>query len=86
MKKLLQVLHRLVDSGATVVVVEHHPGLILSADLVIDLGPGAAGEGGRVVARGTPEEIMAAPGSLTGRYLKKYIEEAEGCRGRMALS
>ncbi len=67
--RLLGVLHRLVDRGGTVIVIEHHPGVIRSADYVIDLGPEAAGGGGEVVARGTPEEVARCPASRTGRYL-----------------
>ncbi len=67
--RLLGVLHRLVDRGGTVIVIEHHPGVIRSADYVIDLGPGAADKGGRVVARGTPEEVALCPESRTGRRL-----------------
>ncbi len=67
--KLIAVLHRLVDMGATVVVIEHNTDVILAADYIIDLGPGGGDNGGRVVASGTPEEIMADPGSVTGAFL-----------------
>ena len=67
--RLLDTLVRLRDLGNTVVVVEHDPDLILAADHVIDMGPGAGVHGGRVVAAGTPRELMADPASLTGRYL-----------------
>jgi excinuclease ABC subunit A len=66
---LLGVLDRLVDQGHTVLVIEHHLDVIKRADWVIDLGPGAGVEGGRVVAAGTPEDIAAEPASITGRYL-----------------
>ena len=67
--KLIQVLHQLVDTGATVVVIEHNTAVILSSDYVIDLGPGGGEYGGRIVSQGTPEEIMADPESITGRFL-----------------
>ncbi|MFC6886119.1 MULTISPECIES: excinuclease ABC subunit UvrA [Actinomadura] len=67
---LMRQLHTLVDGGATVVVVEHDLDVVAAADHVIDLGPGGGDEGGRVVARGTPAEVAAAPGSRTAPYLK----------------
>ncbi|HEV7732436.1 MAG TPA: excinuclease ABC subunit UvrA [Candidatus Binatia bacterium] len=67
--RLLETLIRLRDLGNTVVVVEHDPDMILAADHVVDMGPGAGVHGGRVVAEGTPADIMADPASLTGRYL-----------------
>ena len=69
--KLIQVLHTLVDKGASVVVIEHNPDVILSADQVIDLGPGGGEFGGTIVAQGTPEEIMADPDSVTGVFLQR---------------
>ena len=70
---LLGVLDRLVDAGNTVLVIEHHLDVIKRADWVVDLGPGAGAEGGRVVAAGTPEDVMQAPDSETGRYLKTVL-------------
>ncbi|MFZ1416087.1 MAG: excinuclease ABC subunit UvrA [Defluviicoccus sp.] len=67
--RLLAALRRLRDLGNTVIVVEHDEDAIRSADYLIDMGPGAGVHGGRVVARGTPEQVMANPGSLTGQYL-----------------
>ncbi len=67
--RLIQALERLRDLGNTVLVVEHDEETIRHADYVLDLGPGAGRLGGNVVAQGTPEQIMAAPASLTGRYL-----------------
>src|SRR5262249_939756 len=61
------------DLGNTVVVVEHDPDMILAADHVIDMGPGAGVHGGEVVAVGSPAEIMASPASLTGRYLSRTL-------------
>ncbi len=66
---LLQVFRRLIDHGATVIVIEHDLDVIRSADYVIDMGPGGGARGGRIVAAGTPEEIAACPQSRTGRYL-----------------
>ena len=68
-RTLLQVFQRLVEQGATVVVIEHDLDAIANADYVIDLGPGGGEEGGRIVATGTPEEIARNPESITGRYL-----------------
>ena len=67
--KLVTVLHHLVDLGATVVVIEHNTDVILASDYVIDLGPGGGENGGRIVAAGTPEAIMADPDSVTGKFL-----------------
>ncbi len=71
--RLLSTLLALRDLGNTVVVVEHDPDMILAADHVIDMGPGAGVHGGEVVAVGTPAEIMANPASLTGRYLSREL-------------
>ncbi|WP_224278754.1 excinuclease ABC subunit UvrA [Nocardioides lacusdianchii] len=70
---LLRQLHRLVDAGNTVVLVEHDLDTIATADWVIDLGPGGGDRGGRVVATGTPDDIAAAPGSATGSYLARHL-------------
>jgi excinuclease ABC subunit A len=71
---LLRVLHRLVDSGNTVVLIEHHLDLIKNADWIIDLGPGAGNRGGKVVATGTPENIAKAKNSKTGPYIKDILK------------
>ncbi len=68
-KSLMGVFQRLIDSGATVVVIEHDLDVIRSADYVVDMGPGGGEEGGRIVCAGTPEEVRACPASVTGRYL-----------------
>ena len=68
-KTLLGVFQRLLQQGATVVVIEHDLDVIRSADYVIDMGPGGGKEGGRIVAAGTPEELKRCPESATGRYL-----------------
>ena len=72
-KKLLNVLDRLVEAGNTVMVIEHNLEVIKSADHIIDLGPGGGEEGGRVVAVGTPEEIAYNKNSFTGEFLKKVL-------------
>ncbi|MFQ5690845.1 MAG: excinuclease ABC subunit UvrA [Gemmatimonadota bacterium] len=73
--RLMGVLRQLVDEGHTVVVVEHNLDVIAQADWVIDLGPGPAQEGGRIVAAGSPGQIMRAPASHTGTYLRRHFEE-----------
>jgi len=72
--KLLGVLHRLVDQGNTVVVIEHNLDVIKTADHVIDLGPEGGAGGGEVVAVGTPEEVAATSGSYTGQYLASMVK------------
>ena len=72
-KRLLDVLNLLVDQGNTVVVIEHHLDVIKAADRVVDLGPGGGAEGGTVVAEGTPEEVAAEAGSLTGACLRPAL-------------
>src|SRR4029079_1479290 len=71
---LLRQLHRLVDAGNTVVLVEHHLDTIASADWVIDLGPGGGDAGGGVVATGTPAEVARAEGSATAPYLARRLD------------
>lgn len=73
-KKLLEVLQRIVDNGDTVVVIEHNLDVIKSADYLIDLGPEGGDEGGEIVATGTPEQVAACEQSHTGRYLKRLLE------------
>lgn len=72
-KKLLQVLHKLVDKGNTIVVIEHNLDVIKNADYVIDLGPEAGEYGGEIVCTGTPEQVAKAKGSWTGKYLKTVL-------------
>ncbi len=74
-RRLLDVLHQLVDKGDTVLVIEHNLDVIAAADYVIDLGPGPGEAGGRVVAAGAPEEIAAHPESLTGRVLRRILAQ-----------
>ena len=87
-KKLIDSLTRLRDLGNTIVVVEHDRETMLCADHVLDIGPGAGTSGGRVVAEGTPEDIMATPGSLTGEYLsgKKCISAPSERRKGLGVS
>ena len=73
MKKLLEVLQRLVDTGNTVLVIEHNLDVIKSADYLIDLGPEGGSGGGTLVACGTPEEVANVKESYTGQYLKKVL-------------
>ncbi len=79
---LLQVLHRLVDAGNTVVLIEHHLDLIKSADYLIDLGPGAGDAGGKVVATGTPEQVARVKGSFTGQYLKPLLKKHKAAKAK----
>ncbi len=72
-RKLLGVLHRLVDAGNTVVVIEHNLDVIKTADWIIDLGPEGGEDGGRIVAAGTPEEIVEVPESYTGKFLRELL-------------
>jgi excinuclease ABC subunit A len=74
-RKLLAVLGRLVETGNTVVVIEHNLDVIKTADHVIDLGPEGGVDGGKVIGSGTPEEICRVPESYTGRYLKNVLEK-----------
>lgn len=70
---LMEVFQRIVDAGHSVIVIEHNLDVIKSADWVIDLGPGAGDEGGKIVAAGTPEEIAAVEGSHTGKFLRDVL-------------
>ena len=72
-KKLLEVLHALVDQGNTVLVIEHNLDVIKTADWIVDLGPEGGAGGGRIVAAGTPEDVAKVQGSYTGRYLQPYL-------------
>jgi excinuclease ABC subunit A len=75
-KKLLEVLHRLVDAGNTVVVIEHNLDVIKTADWIIDLGPEGGKNGGKLVAAGTPEQLSKLEQSTTGSYLRKALTDA----------
>jgi excinuclease ABC subunit A len=75
-RKLLDVLHALVEQGNTVVVIEHNLDVIKTADWVLDLGPGGGVNGGEIVAEGTPEAVAGNERSFTGQYLKPMLERA----------
>ena len=72
--KLVDILQRLVDTGNTIVVIEHNLDLIKTADYIIDLGPEGGDNGGEIIATGTPEQIIRNDRSYTGKFLKKYLE------------
>ena len=73
--KLIYILQRLVDTGNTIIVIEHNLDLIKTCDHIIDLGPEGGDNGGEVVAIGTPEQICKNERSYTGKFLKKYIND-----------
>jgi excinuclease ABC subunit A len=73
-RRLLEVLNRLVDTGNTVIVIEHNLDVIKCADWIIDLGPEGGDEGGQVIAEGTPEQVKAMPQSYTGQFLTKVLD------------
>ncbi|MCP2259229.1 Excinuclease UvrABC ATPase subunit [Streptoalloteichus tenebrarius] len=73
-EQLLGLLDRLVDSGRSVIVIEHHQAVMAHADWIIDLGPGAGHDGGRIVFEGTPADLVAARSTLTGEHLATYVE------------
>ena len=77
-RKLLEVLHELVEAGNTVVVIEHNLDVIKTADWIIDLGPEGGDGGGEIVAVGTPEQVAEVERSWTGRYLKPLLERDAG--------
>jgi excinuclease UvrABC ATPase subunit len=72
-ENLLALLDRLVDAGKTVIVIEHHQAVMAHADWIIDLGPGAGHDGGRIVFEGTPSDLVAARSTLTGEHLAAYV-------------
>jgi excinuclease ABC subunit A len=76
-KRLLEVLHRLVDKGNTVLVIEHNLDVIKSSDWVIDLGPEGGDKGGYLVAEGTPKQVAKVKNSYTGQYLAKMFDKAK---------
>ena len=71
--KLIEVLNTLVDSGNTVIVIEHNLDLIKICDHIIDLGPEGGNNGGEIIAEGTPEQVAENPASYTGKYLKETL-------------
>ncbi len=81
-EKLMTQLDQLVDAGNTVVVVEHDMRVVAGSDWIIDIGPGAGNEGGRIVAAGPPLEIASAKASRTAPYLARFLDDARPARGR----
>ena len=81
-ERLLTSLNQLVDTGHTVLLIEHHVDVIKTADHVIDLGPEGGHGGGRVVVTGTPEDVAACTASHTGRFLKAHLNSSAAVRGR----
>ena len=82
--KLLKVLHKLVETGNTVIVIEHNLDVIKTADYVIDIGPGGGHKGGKIMATGTPEQIAKNPESITGKYLVKLLKNKNGKKEKAA--
>ena len=74
----MDILHRLVDGGDTVVIIEHNLDVIKTADYIIDLGPEGGDKGGTIVAEGRPEDIVKVKESYTGRFLRPLLEEKNG--------
>jgi excinuclease ABC subunit A len=81
-RKLLEVLHRLVEGGNTVVVIEHNLEVIKTADWILDLGPDGGAGGGRMVAEGPPEEIVKVAESYTGQYLARHLPRSAASKKR----
>jgi excinuclease ABC subunit A len=81
-KKLLEVLHELVEQGNTVVVIEHNLDVVKTADWIVDFGPEGGDGGGEIVATGTPEQVAANKQSWTGRYLAELLERHRERQGR----
>ncbi len=76
-KKLIEILQKLVDTGNSVIVIEHNLDIIKSADYIIDIGPEGGDRGGEIVAKGTPEQVAEVKGSYTGQYLKKMLKKSK---------
>jgi excinuclease ABC subunit A len=74
-RKLIEIVQKLVDKGNTVIVIEHNMDIIKSADYVIDIGPEGGDKGGKIVAKGTPEDVANNEKSYTGEYLKKVLRK-----------
>jgi excinuclease UvrABC ATPase subunit len=78
LEQLLGLLDRLVDAGKSVIVIEHHQSVMAHADWIIDLGPGAGHDGGRIVFEGTPAQLVAARSTLTGEHLAAWVHGGSG--------
>jgi excinuclease UvrABC ATPase subunit len=76
--QLLGLLDRLVDAGKSVIVIEHHLSVMAHADWIIDLGPGAGHDGGRIVFEGTPADLVTGRSTLTGRHLAEFVAQRQG--------
>jgi excinuclease ABC subunit A len=76
-KKLIEILQKLVDKGNTVLVIEHNLEVVKSSDYVIDIGPEGGSGGGKVVAKGTPEQVADSGKGYTGKYLKSVLEKGK---------
>lgn len=76
--KLVEILQRLVDTGNSIIVIEHNLDLIKTADYIIDLGPEGGDKGGQIIAVGSPEQITRNDQSYTGKFLKKYLNQSQG--------
>ena len=74
-KKLLEIVHRIVDHGSTVIFIEHNLDVLLSADYIIDLGPEGGDAGGYLIAQGTPQEIIKLNKGYTAKFLRDYARE-----------
>ena len=81
-RKLLEVLHRLVEGGNTVLVIEHNLEVIKTADWILDMGPDGGSGGGRIIAEGPPEEIVKVDESYTGRYLARLLPRSAAAKKR----
>ncbi len=82
MGTLLGVFDRLMEAGATIIVIDHDLDLLAAAEHLIDMGPGGGPDGGRIVAAGTPEDVVRAPGSVTGPWLAEHLG-LPAARGRL---
>ena len=71
-KKLLEIVHRIVENGSTVIFIEHNLDVLMSADYILDLGPEGGENGGNIVASGTPEEVMKSGKGYTSKFLREY--------------
>jgi excinuclease ABC subunit A len=83
-EKLIHVLHRLVDAGHTVIVIEHNLDILAEADWLIDMGPEGGDAGGRVVAKGVPETVATTADSHTARILREFLKERQWDTAREA--
>ena len=86
LEQLLGLLDRLVDSGKSVIVIEHHQSVMAHADWIIDLGPGAGHDGGRIVFEGIPADLVAARSTLTGEHLAAFVGSQPSLAGSSRAS